>query len=98
MEPQVRVKVKYFTVLRETTKKRMEDIELASGSTVKDLLRLLSERYGQRFEDYVYNQYGRVRSGLQFLVNGRSTKSLQGFQTRLEEGDEFAIIPPVGGG
>jgi len=35
---------------------------------------------------------------LQFLVNGRSTSSLEGLSTRLADGDVLAIIPPVGGG
>jgi molybdopterin converting factor small subunit len=39
-----------------------------------------------------------VRSYLQFLVNGRSITTMQGFKTRLREGDSVAIIPPVGGG
>jgi len=46
----------------------------------------------------VYDERGRVRSHLHLLINGRSITTLQGFETRLEEGDSFAIIPPVGGG
>ncbi len=94
----MRVTVKYFTALREVTEKRREEVELSGSVTVEGLLRLLSKKYGPRFTDYVYDEHGKVRSHLQFLVNGRSITTLQGFGTRLKDGEEFAIIPPVGGG
>ncbi|MDH5419483.1 MAG: MoaD/ThiS family protein, partial [Candidatus Bathyarchaeota archaeon] len=34
----------------------------------------------------------------QILINGRGIKALQGFETKLKEGDTVAIFPPVGGG
>jgi len=46
----------------------------------------------------VYDETGNVRSYLQFLVNGKSITTMQGFKTKLKEGDSVAIIPPVGGG
>jgi molybdopterin converting factor small subunit len=32
------------------------------------------------------------------LINGTGIPTLEGFKTRLKEGDKVAIIPPVGGG
>lgn len=94
----MKVTVKFFTVLRELTGKKEEEIELPNAITVAELLSLLSKRHGREFTDYVYDEKGRVRGHLHFLINGRSITTLQGFETRLEEGDRFAIIPPVGGG
>ena len=94
----MRVTVKFFTILREITHKREEEMELSSSITVGELLRLLSKKYGNQFMDYVYDERGRVQSHLQFLVNGRSTTTLQGFKTKLGDGDHVAIVPPVGGG
>jgi len=94
----MKITVKLFTELRELTGKKEEEIELPNAITVADLLNLLSKRHGRGFTNYVYNEKGRVRGHLQFLVNGKSIITLQGFETRLEEGDSFAIIPPVGGG
>ena len=91
--------VKFFTTLREMTGKREEEIEASDPLlTVKELLNRLSEKYGRKFVDYVYDEEGKARSYLQFLVNGRSITTLQGFETRLRDGDKVAIIPPVGGG
>jgi len=94
----MKVTVKFFTALREITQKREEEIELPSTATVEELLEILSKKYGRKFVDYVYDEKNNVRSHLQFLVNGRNTTILQGFKTKLVEGDKVAIIPPVGGG
>lgn len=94
----MRVAVKFFTTLREITGKREETIEARDGITVKEILKHLSEKHGREFVDYVYDTEGRAKSYLQFLVNGRSITTLEGFETRLMDGDKVAIIPPVGGG
>jgi len=94
----MKVTIKFFTTLRELTGKGEEQMELPSVTTVEELLKQLSKRYGRKFSDYVYNDVGNVRGYLQFLINGRSITTLQGLETRLKEGDRVAIIPPVGGG
>jgi molybdopterin synthase sulfur carrier subunit len=94
----LRVTVRFFTYLREITKKREEEIDLPSGSTLEELLRLLSKNYGQQFTDYVFNMSGEVQSRFHFLINGKSIHALDDFKTILVEGDKVAIVPPVGGG
>ncbi len=89
------VTVKFFTTLREITQKREEKIELPSAATMEKLLKILSEKYGRQFEDYVFKD---MHSQLQFLVNGKSITTLEGFKTKLTDGDKVAIVPPVGGG
>jgi len=94
----MKVIVKFFTTLREITDKREEEIKSSKDLTVGELLEQLSKKYGRRFMDYVYDKKGNVQSYLQFLVNGRSITTREGFKTKLKEGDRVAIIPPVGGG
>lgn len=94
----MKVTVKFFTTLREITGKREEEIKSPEDLTVDELLEKLSKRHGHQFIKYVYDETGNVRSYLQFLVNGKSITTMQGFKTKLKEGDSVAIIPPVGGG
>jgi len=94
----MKVTVKFFTTLREITGKREEEVKSSGDLTVDELLEELSKRHGRQFINYVYDETGNVRSYLQFLVNGKSITTMQGFKTRLREGDSVAIIPPVGGG
>ena len=94
----MRVTLKFFTSLREITGKKEEEIELPRTVTVEEALKHISKKHGHQFRNYVYDEKGRVWSHLLFLVNGRSITTLQGFKTKLRDGDKVAILPPVGGG
>jgi len=93
--------VRFFTSLREIANKKEETLKFPEGEkvTLDKVLKILAQRYGKRFAEYVYDaKTDEVKGFLQFLVNGRSAATLNGLQTELEDGDVLAILPPVGGG
>ncbi|MBS7658799.1 MoaD/ThiS family protein [Candidatus Bathyarchaeota archaeon] len=93
----MKVKVKYFAIFREITNKRDEELELQEGATVKDLLKILSDKYGKKFKDLVFN--GEIVSDrVLMLVDGVNIYSLNNLETKLNENSTFVILPPVGGG
>lgn len=97
----MQVSVRFFTSLREVTNKKEETLKFPEGEkvTVEVVLKTLTQRYGNPFVEYVYDRKtGAVRSFLQFLINGKSTSTMNGLETELEDGDVLAILPPVGGG
>ncbi len=94
----ISVRVKFFTTLREIVGKKEEYMQLSDPATLEALLEQLSEKHGEEFEDYVYDGNGRMREQLQVLVNGKSVSEDTRMKTKLHEGDEIAILPPVGGG
>ena len=94
----MKVEVKFFTSLREITGKKVDKIQLQNPITVNELITLLSEKYGKNFREYIYNNKGDVQEFLSFLVNGKNINIMQGFDTKLQEDDVVAILPPVGGG
>ena len=94
----MKVEVKFFTSLREITGKKVDEVQLQNVITVEELLTLLSEKYDKKFREYIYNKKGKVHGFLSFLVNGKNINVLQGFDTKLKQGDIIAILPPVGGG
>jgi len=97
----LRVSVRFFTSLREIVKKKEDPLEFSDNEiiTVDKVIAALSQRYGSKFVDYVYDvKTQQIRGFLQFLVNGKSASTLNGLQTELRDGDVLAILPPVGGG
>ncbi|MCJ7721179.1 MoaD family protein [Candidatus Bathyarchaeota archaeon] len=94
----MKVEVKFFTSLREITGKKVDEIQLQNTVTVNELVTLLSEKYGKNFREYIYNKKGDVQEFLSFLVNGKNINIMQGFDTKLQEGNVVAILPPIGGG
>lgn len=94
----VKVVVRFFTTLREITGKKEEQMEFSKSASVNIVLKKLSENYGADFNDYMFDELGDVRGHLEILVNGRSVTTLSGLRTKLKDGDQVAILPPVGGG
>ncbi len=94
----MKIKMRFFTSLREITGKKEDEIQSPSIITVAELLVHLSKKYGREFTEYLYDEKGKVRKYIQILINGRGINALQGFETKLKEGDTVAIFPPVGGG
>jgi molybdopterin synthase sulfur carrier subunit len=94
----IKVTVRFFTSLREITGKKEDLLELPRSLSVDAVLRQLSKRYGKEFDDYMFDEIGDVRGHLQVLINGRSVSTMQGLKTQLNDADQVAILPPVGGG
>lgn len=95
----MKVKVKFFALVRELTGKREEVVDLTDTATVRTLLDKLVDEYGAKFHDYLFDPESKEPRGhLQFLIDGRNIALMQGLDTTLRDGSSFAILPPVGGG
>lgn len=90
----MKVKVKAFAWLREIIGDKETEVELEEGAKVEELLRSICEAY----DIEIYEKEGKIRDDVKILKNGRFIESLDGLKTRLDEGDEVAILPPVSGG
>ena len=77
------VRVRLFASLREMAD--ASHVE-APGTSVGEIVDALGERYGERFAS--------IAAVGTFVVNGeRATRD-----TRVADGDEVAVLPPVSGG
>jgi len=73
------------------------DAEVPGGSTVGDLLTLLSARH-PGLGDALFTPAGDLRAYVNILKNGRNIHFSGGLKTPLEDGDTIALFPPAGGG
>jgi len=92
----MKVRVMFFAPFRELFSDKEREIELEGTSDVQELLNLLCDSEERR--EKIFDQFGEVASHVAILKNGRPVQTLEGIQTRLKEGDEIAIFPPVSGG
>lgn len=81
----MKVRVKFFGAPREGLGRREIEQELPPGSTVKELINLLTEQYPVLVS---YSQ----------LINVAVNRRYAALETELHDGDEVACLPPVGGG
>ncbi|MEM2081090.1 MAG: MoaD/ThiS family protein [Candidatus Bathyarchaeia archaeon] len=96
----MKVTVDYLGSIKQTLGlKQAEQIELKSGASVRDLLTLLAEKYGEPFKKAVYEPKGLDLKPHHILsVNGLLLNQLEGIETKLNDGDRVVLMPVVTGG
>ncbi|MEM3479573.1 MAG: MoaD/ThiS family protein [Candidatus Bathyarchaeia archaeon] len=96
----IKVKVRYFTTLRELAQRAVEEFELKDYAILRDLLEAIALKYGDEAKRYLYvdDDQKAIDPSLRILINGMDSKMLKGPETRLNDEDVVAIIPPIGGG
>jgi molybdopterin synthase sulfur carrier subunit len=95
----LKVRVKFFALVRELTGTKEEVVDLDDQATVRTLLAKLVAEHGTKFHDYIFDPASNEPKGhVQFLMDGRNITLMQGLDTILKEGTSLAILPPVGGG
>jgi len=94
----MKVRVKFFAMLRELVGVGEEEYEVEPGTTVRDLLLEqvprkhgnISDLWRRKVSDLLHERHGIYM----VIVNGYRADLSQ----ELREGDVIAILPPVGGG
>ncbi|MFH1327536.1 MAG: ubiquitin-like small modifier protein 1 [Candidatus Bathyarchaeota archaeon] len=89
--------VKFFAIFREITGEREKTFHSDVPVNVKDALKQLVDRYGEKFSGELFKG-DNIAEHYMVLVNGKNINFLNGLETKLENKDEIAILPPVGGG
>lgn len=81
------VTVKFNSLLRKEA--GVPEYQSSAGS-VKDMLKEVKSKYGPGVNRYL--------GSCIITVNGRNVHELKGHRTRLSDGDEVSLFPPVAGG
>ena len=90
----MQVTVNYLAILSSVTGKDMEQLELKKGTKIAELISILSQKYGPRFEDIVYMNASSRKYLVNFLLDNISVDD----DYELEDGDELKILLALGGG
>lgn len=95
------IKIKVYTImeLKKICGQREFELSVPQGSTVKDLLSLMINKWGNQLSTHLYKPgTDSVLPHIRLMVNGRSIEFLKGMETALQDGDEFQMLPLVAGG
>ncbi len=102
----MKVKVRFYTRIKEFTGESQTTVELKENGTVYDLIKKLSEKYGKPFEKYVLDSKRRIKPYIKIigktpgkkLKDGSSLSMLLDSDTFLKEKGDVEIYPIIGGG
>ncbi|TFG04028.1 MAG: MoaD/ThiS family protein [Promethearchaeota archaeon] len=92
----MKVSVKFFAYLSDYIDDNVLELELVEGANISNLLDFLCKSYG--IQDILFDNHEKLKSWVSILKNGREIHFLEGLKTKLKNGDEIAIFPPVAGG
>ena len=90
--------IKFIGELRQISGKNQLTVEFQEPMLLKDLIKKLSPDMPQLEKVFSDQQMGDSRSNSLILINGREISVLNGFETKLKDGDEVVFIPVVHGG
>jgi molybdopterin synthase sulfur carrier subunit len=93
----MKVSVRFFAYLADqfNIKNKLE-IEISENSTIRNLLEIVCDKYDLR--EKLFDKNNEIREKIAILKNGREIQYLSGMETKLNDGNEISIFPPVHGG
>lgn len=85
------MKISYFGLVQPVVKYREEESSIPEGTTVSALLRLLVEKYGDRFKDMMLTSDWKLHPLAMIHLNGRDIEEIDGLETALPADSELTV-------
>ena len=93
----MRVLFKSFGPIRKLLGKKVIDVEVPEGSTVRDVVDTVVKQSGEDLTKLIMDK-DRISGNLIVILNRKDVDTLGGIDIIVSEGDEIAILPHVQGG
>jgi len=93
-----RVKVKTFSVIRDVLGSDVVEIDVAAPATVDGLFKALRDRYGTPFAGKIWDSNTGEMAAFLIKLNETLIRSTSDMEHEIKDGDEIALIFPIGGG
>jgi molybdopterin synthase sulfur carrier subunit len=95
-----RIEVKFLGLMRTETGTTKDQVELPENATVRDVIRVLTEKYGTRFERSILNTGGRCCTMARVSVDGVDTDKMGGLDSSIRNVQKicFVSLAPLAGG
>lgn len=95
----MKIKVEYLGFIKNMLKKRTEDIKMDDGSSLRELMRELTQLHGSSFKKEVFDPKEKeVKQGFVVTINGVLIGQLQGLETKLRDEDHIILMSLMSGG
>jgi molybdopterin synthase sulfur carrier subunit len=91
------VKFKSFGPFRRILEGRVLEVDVPDDSTVRHVIARVLEMGGSELTRLIMDG-DRISGNLIIMLNKKDVNTLEGVNTRVNEGDEIAILPHVQGG
>ncbi|TET07155.1 MAG: MoaD/ThiS family protein [Candidatus Thorarchaeota archaeon] len=93
----MRVLFKSFGPIQRLLGKKIMEVEVPEGSTVRQVVDTVVKQSGEDLAKLIMDQ-DRINGNLIVILNRKDVDTLGGIDIIVSEGDEIAILPHVQGG
>jgi len=76
----------------------LTEIDYSNVETLGDVIVQFMSEYGKKIRKNFIDSQGNLETHVVILVNGRNYLFLDGLNTKLKDGDQIVISPPLSGG
>lgn len=91
------MQVKLYASLRQAAGAKMLELDIGSGTTIREVLLELTKRYPV-LEKFVWKDQGELSELVHVFINGENINHLARLETPLTAQDHLDIFPPLVGG
>jgi molybdopterin synthase sulfur carrier subunit len=90
--------IKFIGALRHLSGKTEFPVSFQEGISIKELVTKITQEFPELKHTFSDQELNDSRSNSLVLVNGREISVLNGYETKLKDGDEIVFVPVVHGG
>jgi molybdopterin converting factor small subunit len=94
----MKVTVQYYALIREFLNKETEEVEITDGSTLKELVDFLINKYGEDLRDMLFEKDGSIAHRIMMLVDGHEADLSKGDTFQFRPNSRIQFFQPIGGG
>lgn len=94
----IQITVSLFSVLIDIINEEEIELTLEENSTIKDILDEITNKYGNKFKEFILIPPDRINNYIIIAKNGIDIRSLKLLETDLKEGDNISFLPAIAGG
>jgi molybdopterin converting factor small subunit len=92
----MKITVKYKSQVKKETGISSEELVISENETVQVVLKRLSEKYGDRFENLLFDNSGIFKNTILLAINNSQT--LYPENISFKDADTLTIMSPIAGG
>jgi len=97
----IKITVNFYGITKDLVDKKKDELYLPEGATVRQLLELLSDRYGTGFKEKIFTSKGNLQQNVKIVIDGHMIDYNRLDITLGEGGErwmEMFIFPSIAGG
>ncbi|MCS7151340.1 MAG: MoaD/ThiS family protein [Endomicrobia bacterium] len=90
-----KVTVRFYTILREKVGVDKTEVE---AENLYEVIEILKQKFKEPFVSTLCDSSGKVKDYFIFLIDGKTVDHNKFKRTKLKDGQEIHIFPPIAGG